>query len=82
MNLYKKGYAKHMMFTGCSEAVALYNQINPFVLKRKAVALGAPSRTILVVTESLGTYSGIMLAKKIIAAHHFKKIIIVTSPFR
>ncbi len=81
VNLYKKGIAKHLIFTGCFRAVGLHNQDNPFVLKRKAVAMGVPSEAILLVTESLDTYGEIMLTRKIIARYHFNKVILVTSPF-
>jgi len=46
------------------------NQDNPFVLKRKAVALGVPSKAILLVTESLDTYGDIVLTRGIIAKNH------------
>ncbi len=81
VELYKKGYGKHLVITGCGKALGLQNQDNPFVLKRKAVAMGVPSKAILLVTESSDTYSDVALAKKIIAKNHFKRIILVTSPF-
>lgn len=81
VNLYRKGYAKHLILTGCAKAEGLYNQDNPFVLKRKAVAMGVPSKAILLVTESSDTYTEVALAKKIVSKSHFKKIILVTSPF-
>ncbi len=81
VNLYKLGYAKNLIFTGCAKAGGSLNQDNPFVLKRKAVALGVPSKAILLVTESLGTYGDIVLTRGIIAKNHINKVILVTSPF-
>jgi uncharacterized SAM-binding protein YcdF (DUF218 family) len=81
VNLYKKGYAKHLIFIGCARAVGLYNQDNPFVLKRKAVAMGVPPSSILIASKSLDTYGEIILAREIIAQNHFKKVILITSPF-
>jgi uncharacterized SAM-binding protein YcdF (DUF218 family) len=81
VNLYKKGYAKHLIFTGCARAVGPYNQDNPFVLKRKAVAMGVPPESILTVSQSLDTYGEIILASEVIAENRFKKVILITSPY-
>ena len=81
VSLYKKGYAKNLIFAGCAKAGGPLNQDNPFVLKRKAVAMGVPSKAILLVTGSLDTYGEIILIRKIIARKHFNKVILITSPF-
>ncbi len=81
VSLYKKGYAKNLIFAGCAKARGSLNQDNPFVLKRKAVAMGVPSKAIYLVSGSLDTYGEVILTKKIIARNYFNKIVLVTSPF-
>jgi len=81
VNLYKKGIAKYLIFTGCSKAIGVNNQDNPFVLERKAIAMGVPSKAIFLVADSFDTYGEVVRSKEIIAKHHFKKIIFITSPY-
>jgi len=81
VSLYKNGYAKNLIFAGCAKVGGSLNQDNPFVLKRKAVAMGVPSKAIYLVTGSLDTYGEVILIKKIIVRNHFNKVILITSPF-
>lgn len=78
VQLYHRGYVSYLVLTGCRRR---HGEDNPFVLKKRAMAMGVPEDAIILVTGSASTYEDMAQARDLIASHRFRKILLVTSPY-
>lgn len=77
VDLLKKGYAEHIIFSSG------YTNIlkEPDVMKALAISLGVPADAIIVETESSNTYKNVLNTKKILKEKGWSKILLVSSPY-
>ncbi len=77
VNLFKKGYAGHIIFSSG------YTNImkEPDVMKALAISLGVPYDAIIVETESSNTYRNVLNVKDILKEKGWDKILLVSSPY-
>jgi uncharacterized SAM-binding protein YcdF (DUF218 family) len=77
VELYKKGYAKEMIFS----SGYMYVFKEPQVMKLLAVSLGVPEGAIILEDKATNTYQNVRLTSKILEEKHYTKILLVTSPY-
>ena len=77
VELYQKGYAHHIIFS--SGYAYLLKEAQ--VMKELAMSLGVPEQNIDIEDKAGNTYENIKFSSDIIKSHHFKNIIIVSSPY-
>ena len=77
VNLFKKGYAGHIIFSSG------YTNImkEPDVMKALAISLGVPADDIIVETNSSNTYQNVLNVKGILSEKGWNKILLVSSPY-
>lgn len=75
--LYKKGYAKHIVFS--SGYTYVFKE--PQVMKALAVSLGIPADAIILEENAKNTYENVKFSKEIIDKNNWKGILLVSSPY-
>jgi uncharacterized SAM-binding protein YcdF (DUF218 family) len=77
VNLYKKGYAKTLIFS----SGYMYRFKEPLVMEALAVSLGVPQQEIILEDKATSTYEHILFSKKILLEHHWSRVIVVSSAY-
>ncbi|MFH1888956.1 MAG: ElyC/SanA/YdcF family protein [Candidatus Omnitrophota bacterium] len=77
VELYKKGYARHIIFS--SGYMYVYEE--PLLMKALAVSLGVPAEAILIEDKAKNTYENVLFSERILRQNGWQKIILVTSPY-
>jgi len=77
VNLFKKGYAGHIIFSSG------YTNIlkEPDVMKALAISLGVPSDAIIVETDSANTYKNGINVKEILRERGWVRVLLISSPY-
>src|SRR3989338_570787 len=77
VDLFKKGYAGHIIFSSG------YTNImkEPDVMKALAVSLGVPKDVIIVETNSSNTYKNVINVKEILKERGWGRVILISSPY-
>lgn len=78
IDLYHRGLAKHLIFTGGFGKGARFSESQ--VAQRYALRRGVPEQAILIETESRTTRQNLQQAAALMRAHHLKRAIIVSDP--
>ncbi|OGX47562.1 MAG: hypothetical protein A3G88_04475 [Omnitrophica WOR_2 bacterium RIFCSPLOWO2_12_FULL_63_16] len=77
VDLYRQGLATRMIFS--SGYTFVFQETE--VMKELAMALGVPSEAILLETEAANTYDNVVLVDGMLAAHQWRSILLVSSPY-
>lgn len=77
VELYRMGFAKHMLFS--SGYAYVYKE--PLVMKVLAVSLGVPEEAIILEEEAKNTYENVKFSNDILAKNNWNKILLVSSPY-
>jgi uncharacterized SAM-binding protein YcdF (DUF218 family) len=77
VDLYKKGYADHILFS--SGYTYMFKE--PLVMKALAVSLGVPGEAIFLEDKAGSTLDNVRFSSQIAAEHGWGKIILVSSPY-
>jgi len=75
--LFKKDYAQNLIFS--SGYVFVFKE--PDVMKALALSLGVPENRIILEKKAANTYQNAMYVNEILNQKHWKRIILVSSPF-
>lgn len=75
--LYKKGFAKNLIFS--SGARSTFPE--PYIMKSLAVSLGIPEGSIILEDKAASTYENVKFTARILNEKNWKKIILVSSPY-
>ena len=76
-NLYKQGYATHLIFSsGYTFAIQEAN-----VMRALAISLGVPESAILLEHEAADTVQNVALTHRILQEHGWRTILLVSSPY-
>lgn len=78
IDLYQRGLAKHLIFTGGFGNGARFSESQ--VAQRYALKHGVPRQAILIETRSRTTHQNLQQAAALMKAHGFKRAIIVSDP--
>ena len=78
IDLYQRGLAGHVIFTGGFGKGARFSESQ--VARRYAVRHGVPAKAILIETESRTTWQNLQQAAALMKANGFKRAIIVSDP--
>ena len=78
IDLYRRGLAKHLIFTGGFGKGARFSESQ--VAQRYALKHGVPGQAILIETQSRTTHQNLQQAAVLMKAHGFKRAIIVSDP--
>jgi uncharacterized SAM-binding protein YcdF (DUF218 family) len=78
IDLYQRGLAKHLIFTGGFGNGARFSESQ--VAQRYALKRGVPRQAILIETRSRTTHQNLQQAAALMKAHGFKRAIIVSDP--
>ncbi len=78
IDLYRRGLAKHLIFTGGFGKGARFSESQ--VAQRYALRHGVPKQAILIETESRTTRQNLQQAAALMRTHHFERAIIVSDP--
>ena len=78
IDLYRRGLAKHLIFTGGFGKGARFSESQ--VAQRYALRNGVPKQAILIETESRTTRQNLQQAALLMRAHHLERAIIVSDP--
>ena len=78
IDLYQRGLAKHLIFTGGFGNGARFSESQ--VAQRYALKRGVPRQAILIETRSRTTHQNLQQAAVLMKAHGFKRAIIVSDP--
>ncbi len=78
IDLYQRGLAKHLIFTGGFGNGARFSESQ--VAQRYALKHGVPGQAILIETQSRTTHQNLQQAAVLMKAHGFKRAIIVSDP--
>jgi len=78
IDLYQRGLAKHVIFTGGFGKGARFSESQ--VARRYALRHGVPARAILIETASRTTWQNLQQAAALMKARGFKRAIIVSDP--
>ena len=78
IDLYQRGLAKHLIFTGGFGNDARFSESQ--VAQRYALKHGVPGQAILIETQSRTTHQNLQQAAALMKAHGFKRAIIVSDP--
>jgi uncharacterized SAM-binding protein YcdF (DUF218 family) len=77
IDLYKKGYADHIVFS--SGYINIFKET--LVMKALAMSLGVPESAILLENRASNTYESVLFAKAIIGKEKWHSIILLSSPY-
>jgi len=77
VELYKNGYASHMIF--CSGYKYIFEE--PLLMKTLAVSLGIPPEVIILEEKARNTYENVKFSKQILDKQKWNKILLVSSPY-
>jgi len=77
VELYKKGYAKHLIFS--SGYMYVYEE--PLIMKALAVSLGVPNEAIILEDKAVNTYENVVFTEKILTDRGWSRIILVSTPY-
>lgn len=77
VDLYKKGYAKNIIFS----SGYMYVFKEPLVMKALAVSLGVPENAIILEDKAKNTYENVKFAKEILKNKGWNKALLVSSPY-
>ena len=77
VELYKKGYADHIVFS--SGYTHIFEETR--VMKVLAVSSGVPENAIILETRASNTYNSALFVKEILNREHWNKIILLSSPY-
>lgn len=77
VELYKKGYASHIIFSSGYK----YVFEEPLVMKALAISLGVPAEAIILEEKASNTYENIKFVKGILDNRGWKKVLLISSPF-
>jgi len=77
VELYKKGYAKHIIFS--SGYTHIFKET--LVMKALAVSLGVPESAIILENRASNTYESILCAKEIAGKERWKSMVLLSSPY-
>lgn len=78
IDLYQRGLAKHLIFTGGFGKGARFSESQ--VAQRYALKHGIPRQAILIETQSRTTHQNLQQAAALMKAHGFKRAIVVSDP--
>ena len=78
IDLYQRGLAKHLIFTGGFGTGARFSESQ--VAQRYALKHGVPRQAILIETQSRTTHQNLQQAASLMKSHGFKRAIIVSDP--
>ena len=78
IDLYQRGLAKHLIFTGGFGNGARFSESQ--VAQRYALKRGVPRQAILIETRSRTTHQNLQQAAALMKAHGFKRAIVVSDP--
>lgn len=78
IDLYQRGLAKHLIFTGGFGKGARFSESQ--VAQRYALKHGVPRQAILIETRSRTTHQNLQEAAALMKAHGFKRAIVVSDP--
>lgn len=77
VELYNKGYAKHILFS----SGYMYVFREPLLMKALAVSLGVPAGSIILEDTAENTYENVKLTREILDKEKWNKILLVSSPY-
>lgn len=77
VDLYRKGYASHILFS--SGYTYLFRE--PLVMKALAISLGVPENSIILEDMAKNTLENVKLTRHILIDHGWRKILLVSSPY-
>lgn len=77
VELYKKGYASHILF------LSGYTHIfkETLVMKALAVSLGVPENAVILESRATNTYESALFIKEMINREHWGRVILLSSPY-
>ncbi len=77
VDLYKKGYAKNIIFSSGFSYVFK----EPLLMKVLAISLGMPQEAIILEDKATNTFENVKLSRNIIEKNGWKEILLVSSPY-
>jgi len=77
VDLYKKGYAKHLIFS--SGYMHIFKE--PLVMRALAVSLGVPKGAIILEDQAVNTYENVKFSKEILEDRNWRNILLLSSPY-
>jgi len=77
VDLYQQGLAQRMIFS--SGYTFVFHETE--VMKKLAMALGVPAEAILLETGAANTYENVVLVDRMLDAHQWRSILLVSSPY-
>ncbi len=77
VELYKKGYASHLIF--CSAYTKFFEET--LLMKAIAVALGVPKDAIILEDQARNTFSDVKFTREILVKEKWNKVLLVSSPY-
>ena len=77
VELYKKGYAKKMIFS--SGYMRIFKE--PLLMEALAVSLGVPKEAIILEDKARNTYENVKFTKKILDKNNWHDILLISSPY-
>ncbi|MFH0772266.1 MAG: ElyC/SanA/YdcF family protein [Candidatus Omnitrophota bacterium] len=77
VDLYKQGYADHLIFS----SGYMYVFKEPLVMKALAISLGVPEKAIILEDRAGNTYENIKFTSKILEENSWHKILLVSAPY-
>ncbi len=77
VELYKKGYAGHIVFS--SGYVNIFKET--LVMKAMAVSLGVPESAIILENRAINTHDSAIFTKELLDKEHWNSIILLSSPY-
>lgn len=77
VELYKKGYAKNIIFS--SGYTYVFKE--PQIMKTLSVSLGIPAESVILEERAANTYENVRFTSAILKANGWNKILLVTSPY-
>jgi len=77
VELYKKGYASHIVFS--SGYMHIFKET--LVMKALALSLGVPESAIIVENRASNTYDSVLFTKEILGRERWNDIILLSSPY-
>lgn len=77
VQLYKNGYAEHIIFS----SGYMYVFKEPLVMKALAMSLGVPESAIILEDKAKNTYENIIFTKKVLESKRWNKVLVISSPY-
>jgi uncharacterized SAM-binding protein YcdF (DUF218 family) len=75
--LYKKGYAEHIVFS--SGFTYVFKE--PYLMKTLAMSLGIPEKAIILEERASNTYENVKCTESILRKEQWNKVLLVSSPY-